>query len=333
MAIHTKALINIYIYQGTLASYTDADLKYTLNKDRLPGQEDIVIEIGELIRDYLDNGFNGTEFIPVTRWVTIRAALYGADGNEISGSPKEYNYLAVDGYGMFEDGINPELDRHVLQSNLNIYVPEGQNAKIPVFAESLSYVTFYNSAGGNVGNVTVNDTGNTSQKVQYITVPTNCTKVFFDSVNEDKTVYVNYVCENIYDPVNLTFINKYGAHQQIWFFKKNVKKLSITDNTFNRNIINISNRGYSINAGQSQRYNVNAKTSISVNTGYVEEEFNAVIEEMLLSEKVWIKQGAQTLPVIPQSKSLQYKTDINDKVQINYSFDFEFAFNKINLVR
>ena len=60
---------------------------------------------------------------------------------------------------------------------------------------------------------------------------------------------------------------------------------------------------------------------------------HAVIEEMLLSEKVWIKQGVQTLPVIPQSKSLQYKTDINDKVQINYSFDFEFAFNKINLVR
>jgi hypothetical protein len=333
MAIHTKALINIYIYEGTLTSYTNADLRYTLNKDRLPNQEDIVIEIGELIRDYLDNGFDGTNFNPISRWVTIRAALYGADGNEVEGSPKEYNYLAVDGYGLFEDGINPELDRHVLQSNLNVYVPEGQNAKIPVFAESLSYVTFYNSAGTNIGNVTISDTGNTEQKIQYITVPTNCTRAFFDSVNEDKTIYINYLCENIYDPVNITFINKYGAHQQFWFFKKNVRKMSITDNTFNKNIINVANRNYSINDGQNQRYNVNAKTTITLHTGYVKEEFNTVIEEMLLSENVWIKQGAQTLPVIPKSKQLQYKTDLNDKVQINYSFDFEFAFNKINLVR
>ena len=59
---------------------------------------------------------------------------------------------------------------------------------------------------------------------------------------------------------------------------------------------------------------------------------NQTIEELFLSENVWIRYEGKTLPVIPTSKQLAYKTQLNDNV-INYTVDFDFAFDKINNIR
>ena len=80
------------------------------------------------------------------------------------------------------------------------------------------------------------------------------------------------------------------------------------------------------------RYNVDSRKSISLNTGFVGEEYNEAIEELLLSENVWVRWENKTLPILPKTKSLTYKTGLNDKT-INYTVDFEFAFSKINNIR
>ena len=59
---------------------------------------------------------------------------------------------------------------------------------------------------------------------------------------------------------------------------------------------------------------------------------NDTIEELFLAENVWIRFDGKTLPITPKSKSLQLKTSLNDKL-INYTVNFEFAFNKLNNVR
>ena len=59
---------------------------------------------------------------------------------------------------------------------------------------------------------------------------------------------------------------------------------------------------------------------------------NQTIEELFFTENVWIRYEGKTLPIIPKTKSLQYKTSLNDKL-INYTVDFDFAFDKINNVR
>ena len=104
------------------------------------------------------------------------------------------------------------------------------------------------------------------------------------------------------------------------------------DETYKRNTLANSTASYSINQGQRERYNTNAKTSVTLNTGFVNDDFNSAIEEMFLSENVWIRWDGQTLPIIPQSKSITFKTSVNNKL-VDYTIDFEFAFNKINNVR
>ena len=78
--------------------------------------------------------------------------------------------------------------------------------------------------------------------------------------------------------------------------------------------------------------NVNAQTSLTMNTGFVKEDMNQTIEELFYSENVYIRYENKTLAVIPKSKSLQYKTSLNDKL-INYTVEFDFAFDRINNVR
>lgn len=69
-----------------------------------------------------------------------------------------------------------------------------------------------------------------------------------------------------------------------------------------------------------------------MNTGFIVEDMNQTIEELFYSENVWIRYNGQTLPVIPSSKSLEYKTQLNDSL-INYTIQFDFAFDRINNVR
>jgi hypothetical protein len=60
-----------------------------------------------------------------------------------------------------------------------------------------------------------------------------------------------------------------------------------------------------------------------------------VIKELLLSEQLWLTTLDTTervLGVIPKTSSVQYKTTLNDKL-INYTIDFDFAFDTINTIR
>ena len=76
------------------------------------------------------------------------------------------------------------------------------------------------------------------------------------------------------------------------------------------------------------------KESITLNTGYLSEDYNDVIEELMLSEQVWLMatDSEEVLPVIPKTQNLTYKTSINDRL-VQYTIDFDYAFDKINSVR
>ena len=58
MATLKTANLEIYIYTGTSGSYSDSDLKYTLQKEIIAGETKIVFEFAELVRDYLTMTFN-----------------------------------------------------------------------------------------------------------------------------------------------------------------------------------------------------------------------------------------------------------------------------------
>ena len=328
MAIKTVDL-KIYVYEGIEGSYASTDLRYEIQKEILTGDTNVVFEIAELVRDYLTVDFNN-DYLSKSIWATTIATIL--DENDIVytyGSPISDNYLAVNGYGYFEDEINPELSRNALMTSNTIYLPEATAGKFPIFAEGVGKVTIDSV------DTQITDSGNTNQKIQYITIPADSQTIQVYDTDDTtllKTIKVNNVCEPKYTPLKVTFINKYGAFQDLYFFKKSTESFQVTDETFKRNTIENSTVTYPKYGGQEERYNTNARKNISLNTGFINEDSNSAIEELFLSENVWIRQDNSTLPIVPKSKSLTLKTSLNDKLA-NYTVDFEFAFNKINNVR
>ena len=138
-----------------------------------------------------------------------------------------------------------------------------------------------------------------------------------------------------YEPKKVTFVNKYGALQDMYFFKKSVKKMNIKKESYKSNILNSSN-SYSRSNHVYRDFNVVGKGSVTLSSGFLSEEYNEVFEQMMLSEKVWVTnitdEGEQVLPINVKTSNITYKTSLNDKL-VEYTFDFDKSYDTINNIR
>tara|TARA_R110000782_G_scaffold10878_1_gene33623 strand:- start:3139 stop:4158 length:1020 start_codon:yes stop_codon:yes gene_type:complete len=335
-----SVVVDLYVWDGTISDQPVTPA-YTINKSVISGQTNITLEIAELVRDYFTITFNN-DYTSIARYVRTVVSSFDDSDEPFDTNPIVTDYVALDGYGYFEEGANPELDRHALMSATNIYLPEGTAGKFPIFAEGVGKViidgvTTQIIDGGSTGadNTTTPPSLASNPKVQYVTIPANKSSIqVFDTDDSTlkKTITISNICEPKYTSFKVTFVNKFGAFEDLYFFKKTSEVTNVTDELFKKNIITNTASSYNTYDNQRGRINVNAQTSLTMNTGFVKEDMNQTIEQLFYSENVYIRYENKTLAVIPKSKSLQYKTVLNDKL-INYTVEFDFAFDRINNVR
>ena len=368
------ATLKLYIYEGVKDTSPDAaDLKYTITKSELEANNQVVFEISELIRDYIDVKYDG-EYDSYCVWANAVITAEDSSGSSISSptvTPSDYTnqFVAVEGYGYFEEGVNPEPSRTLLQSNKIIYRPSDYNVNIPVFAEDTTSVTyFYNNT--EIRTDDISDDDNTNQKIQYIysyvnsdtdtyqervlndggtleesvcldrflrnveTSPVD--KIIINSSGSPEVVEIRTLDCSIYDPIKVTFVNKYGALQDLWFDKKSMNSINVESNDYKASVMDFSSTPtYDTSAHQNRVLDLVGKESITMNTGYIDEEYNEVFRQLMLSEQVWMTKLTDTeevFPLRPKTQSLQFKTRTNDKL-VNYTVEFDFAFDKINTIR
>lgn len=278
--------------------YVGGSLKYTTSKSTNSSGL-VLFEIAELSRDYLDVEFYGS-YLPQTIAISGDIIHYDEDGIAV-GTPYPFTHRGFDGYSYFQEGSGTTIPSNALmQSNNIVYVPDNISGVIPSeLSGDIRYNTF-------------------TPTQTSITIGTN-------------TVTINRTCENKYTPLKITFINKFGALQDMWFFKKSTKNINITKERFISSFINASG-SYSTHKHQKKTLSVMGAESMTVNTGYVVEELNKAVEELLLSDKAWVTIDGQVLPIDIKTESLTYKTSVNDKL-IDYTIDFDFAFETINNIR
>jgi len=131
-----------------------------------------------------------------------------------------------------------------------------------------------------------------------------------------------------YEPKKIVFVNKLGVKEDLWFFKKSTHSISTEKETFRANTINsyvsgdLSNHVY-------KDFNINGRESMTLNTGFVPESFKENFKQLMLSERVWIDNGADLLPVNIKNTELDLKQSVNEKL-INYTIEIEYSFDKIN---
>ena len=147
-------------------------------------------------------------------------------------------------------------------------------------------------------------------------------------------VKVKTLDECKFEPILVTFVNRFGALQDITFFKKSIDSMSVKGEQFKASIFNENTLSYDTYKHQQTQFLVQGKSSITMNTGYLNEDYNKVIEELMLSEQVWMYRDGNTTitPIIPTTKQITYKTSVNDRL-IDYTINFDMAFDKINNIR
>lgn len=247
-------------------------------------------------------------------------------------------YLAFDGYGYFNEGANPELSRHALISSDYVYTPEDTVIEIPFYTEDDIEIVYTRDGSQTTVDLATNFDNTAASAVEYVsfTPNTNDTSYVINVYDDGQTTLLKSinlipVCEPKFTPIKCQFINKFGVIQTMYFFKKSTENITIEDDRYKKNIIN-SSASYDTSEGQFQRFNLNSLTSITLNSGFVNEDFNQTIEELLLSENCWITFEGSVLSAIPTSKQIAYKTSVNNKL-VDYSITFDFASDKINTVR
>jgi hypothetical protein len=292
------SVANILATTAQLQLSVNGDLRYTINKD-VAADGSALFEISELSRDYIDVEFYGS-YLPQTVSVSGNVKHYDADGVQV-GATYNFSHRGFDGYSYFQEGSNTTIPSNaLLQSNEIIYVPENISGVIPSeFSGDIKYNTF---------------------------TPTQTSITIGDD-----TIVINRICEPKYNPIKLTFINKFGALQDMWFFKKDTKDIKISKERFNRSTIN-SFGSYSTHKHQKRTLSAIGNESMTVNTGYIDESLNNAVRELLLSDKAWTTIEGQVLPIDINTESLTYKNSVNDKL-INYTLTFDFAFDTINNIR
>ena len=249
---------------------------------------------------------------------------------------------------MHEENVNHIPTENVLLSNSTISVLYGQDINVPVYLGSdvSSFVLslFKNDNGINVivETITINSEEiiNTNEIVKYATFE-NVTEGYYIEITENaNSIFIDLeiVTECIYDPVKITFVNRFGVLQDFYSYKVSKETIKSTNDDYNRSVLNedviggIPVLSYNTSEHNKKTYNKQSKKSIELNTGYIAEDNNIIIEEMLNSEYIWLTIDNVIIPANLSTKSVELLTRTNDQL-IKYKLNFDYSYNEIQNIR
>jgi hypothetical protein len=158
--------------------------------------------------------------------------------------------------------------------------------------------------------------------------------VILKDTGGDTIASVRYylVCEPKYTPYQIAFINRYGVADFITFFKRSDERGTFTQDTYQKSIYNDGFTTPSLEVGKYNSFNVNSRNSLTLNTGFVDQDYDETIKDILMSEYVAVLDGSQWVSVVPERGSIEYQKHVNQKL-INYTLTFTYAFDERSLVR
>ena len=305
--------------------------KYLLTKNRpntggfVAAQITLNFDISELARDYLEIEYQ-TNYVPQTIDIETDITTYtlkDAQGTIVQ-TLATIEDVGFEAYGTFLQDVNPVVPFRSLPTFLipeqnpsplltptfEILVPDGVSGYLPSINSSGVYSNLYQGAD-----------------IQVI----NSDNKFCRIKRADCSKYGN--------GKRITYINKYGAQHDLWFFLKNSNQIARTNEGYKSNIISYpSNSGatYNTKDAANKVFNTQAKQSHSLSSGYYPEASNQLFEELLLSEYVWLQEfydgKVEIVPVKVKDSSVAFKTQLNDRL-IQYTMEFEEAFDYINNIR
>jgi hypothetical protein len=155
-----------------------------------------------------------------------------------------------------------------------------------------------------------------------------CLENALQELGNDDAAYTTRLyptCEPRYTPITIAYQNKYGAWDYIVAFKKSVESTRTDKKRYTTNIGTIGSSTWTYDpttASPNKTYNNFGTDSITLNTGFLNDGYNQMVKEMLLSNSVYLVEEERY--VILNDTQVEYKTSLNDNL-VQYTFNMTYA--------
>lgn len=248
-------------------------------------------------------------------------------------------YICVDGWGYYEEGTNPNFEVGGVGDEGNILLSEGtyyywsdcDNPNTRYVTDPYYRLPLIPIKAGVSWDVKTTNLDTLSSSTQALDAYTN--KMVLAQLGIDyryrykvevldianAVVWTGYFYpqnESKYTVLCCDFINKFGAWQRTWFYKASRQNMEFTQEEY---------KGLD---GLFKPFNTNGKESVTVNTGWVDEEYNdIVLKQLMFSEKILL----DGQPVKVKSKTVNLQKHINDRT-INYAMEFDYSYDMLNTI-
>ena len=330
----------LFIYSGVLDVSKPSLPTYTyIKKPRFLNDNNIYIDISRQVNDFINNTYNG--FLN-TQSVFVDIEVNNTyDGGVLTDNKK---YLAVNGFNLHSENVNHLPSNDLLISNRSITVLKGKPINLPFYRSGDDYSIEFRKNTSVLDTQTVTaipilNNNDIVENIIYLNADlVNNIRILNTDTQEETFIDVEVVTECIYDPVKITFVNRHGVLQEFYSYKVSKEQIKSTSDSYNKSILNedvISNTpvlSYNTSEHRKREYNKQATKSIELNTGYLPEDNNVLIEEMLESEYVWLTLDNEIKPVNLTSKSVSLLTKTNDQL-IKYKLNFDYSYNEVQNIR
>lgn len=275
-------------------------------------------------------------------WCYIKVKRYSAFPTATYTLLDTTTYVALNGYASYIGGYNQDYNVDFLPLSILSETEKYKFYNTPFLGKP--YLNFYidytddtdvykvrYTSGAYSTNV---DILNGDAETQYVfKVPITQLDANFDNGNSvsilknDLKIYgytFTNECEPKYTPLICSFINKLGGWDYITFFKARTQNWEVKNKEYQ---LLPSSVNYNPLKGQSKAFNYEAKQVVKINTGWVDESYNDLIKDLMVSETILL----DNIPVKLKTMTTDLKTSLQDKM-INYQIDFEYNYNQINNV-
>ena len=363
-ATHTGSRIILTIWNNGTEPTAGQIGYYALSKTNPSAtQRATSYNVSNYVKEFITNiepqplaqSFTQAENEIATEWCKFRVRKYWYNGSTYTEIGSGVLYFGVNGFASYTDGNQNPVDTKLTLLS-NEFIKHNYNYNLDVVYESNGYSYYYREETINLMydklatdtlsiewqyvNGTPFFTQNISAGVASsgnLKIPVSCifgefgqtaTRLLITMIYNNGNDIISYNVysydqqECKYQPVRCTFINRYGGWQDLVFFKAQRNSISVkgTDYKLTQSAIN-----YNTAIGQFKTFNINGKQTVKLNTGFVDENYSELINDLLLSETVLL----DSKPATVKTQGSDLKTILKDK-NINYEIDFEYAFNLIN---
>lgn len=317
---------------------------YTLTK-LIPSnlQPLLVWNISGFLKDEIDIinpvNVNAAEIENNYNWVFCRVDRYKLVGGAYT-NLSSITYVAVNGYGKYTDGYQVAesslikvLKNKLIVNNYKV-TPGYVNVIIDKVADKNLFAIYERNDGASyseVQNLLTGQSGIFNLKIPLSIVVFNGSFVngckltisYETAGSPIVNIFQTFPQEECrYVPVICNFINRFGGWEYLTFYKAQLNAFAVKATDYN---LMPENYNYNTFQGQRKSMNINGSSSVKLNTGFVEEQTNELMQDLLLSEVVLL----DNKPVTVKTQSLTFKTHLKDR-NINYEIEFDFAFDLIN---